>query len=128
MAKQLFLFTCLSSLKQLYYFYHPKELATKYYSPEKRHFKNGKQNLVKLSLGNGCGSVGRGVASNFRGPRFESIFLSLLDYFIRTWADSLSKFNALSKSCHKFLQFSGFQVLNPFGWNQCDQKKIAICL
>ena len=28
--------------------------------------------LILLKLGSGCGSVGRAVASNTRGPRFES--------------------------------------------------------
>ena len=28
---------------------------------------------VELSLGSGCGSVGRAVASDARGPRFKSV-------------------------------------------------------
>ena len=36
----------------------------------------------KVNLGSGCGSVGRGVASDTRGPRFESSHWQIFIYIL----------------------------------------------
>ena len=47
-------------------------IGTTFADPKIKPNYNSVKYYLKIKTGSGCGSVGRAVASNTRGPRFES--------------------------------------------------------